>query len=70
LNVQLLTGHDRVGSQHRTIGLSLAEVFKNPFCLVRDVARGMPERLSDNVGASLLAMVVNDYACLSVNAAL
>jgi hypothetical protein len=48
LNVQLLTGHDRVGSQHRTIGMLLAEVFKTPFCLARGVARGMPEKLSNN----------------------
>jgi hypothetical protein len=31
LNVQLLTGHDRVGSLYRTIGKPLAEVFKSPF---------------------------------------
>ncbi|MVV52242.1 hypothetical protein EJA72_29005 [Pseudomonas sp. PB120] len=58
--MQLLTGRDRVGSPHRTIGRSLA------------ISRGMKQgacrkdcrTITSPVGASLLAMVVNDYACL------
>jgi len=48
LNVQLLTGHDRVGSQYQTIGRPFAEILKSPFCLSSDVARGMPGKLSNN----------------------